>query len=92
MGIGNFGKVYKANNKKERRNCALKVLLKESVARMKQADHIISEREVLQYLKFKNEDLGNERCPFIMDIFSSFQDSENLYFELEYIEGCSLLS
>ena len=31
-------------------------------------------------------------CPFLMSIFSSFQDKENLYFELEYIEGCTLLS
>lgn len=32
VGIGNFGKVYKAYNKKENRFCALKVLEKESVA------------------------------------------------------------
>ena len=31
-------------------------------------------------------------CPFLMDIYSSFQDKENLYFELEYIQGCTLLS
>ena len=47
VGIGNFGKVYKAYNKKYERICALKVLKKESVAAMKQVDHIISEREVL---------------------------------------------
>lgn len=32
------------------------------------------------------------QCPFIMQTYSSFQDKENLYFELEYIEGCTLLS
>jgi serine/threonine protein kinase len=32
------------------RLCALKVLKKEKVAAMKQVDHIINEREVLQYL------------------------------------------
>jgi hypothetical protein len=32
------------------RLCALKVLKKENVAAMKQVDHIINEREVLQYL------------------------------------------
>jgi len=31
-------------------------------------------------------------CPFIIKFFSSFKDRENLYFELEYIEGCTLLS
>ena len=60
---------------------------------MKQVDHIISEREVLQYLQDKNaETEENERCPFLMGIFSSFQDKDNLYFELEYIQGCTLLS
>jgi len=32
VGIGNFGKVFKAYNTKAKRRCALKVLLKESVA------------------------------------------------------------
>ena len=74
---------------------------------MKHVDHIINEREVLQYLTDKNEqylrenpiDSINEEtgqvipeCPFIMSIFSSFKDKENLYFELEYIQGCSLFS
>ena len=47
VGIGNFGKVHKAFNKKQNRLCALKVLKKESVAAMKHVDHIINEREVL---------------------------------------------
>jgi|TARA_B110000305_G_C19326924_1_gene581911 serine/threonine protein kinase len=47
IGIGNFGKVVKAYNKKEKRLCALKVLNKESVAAMKHVEHIINEREVL---------------------------------------------
>lgn len=106
VGIGGFGRVYKAINKKEgNRVCALKVLKKESVAQMKHVDHIISEREVLQYLIDKRnlfyedqKDLiepGDEfvpECPFLMGIFSSFQDRDNLYFELEYIQGCSMLS
>ena len=67
VGIGNFGKVHKALNQRDNRVVALKMLLKESVAVMKQIDHIISEKDVLNYLsQFKNE------CPFIMDIFSSF--------------------
>ena len=104
IGIGNFGKVHYARNKKENRPCALKILKKESVAQMKHVDHIINEREVLQYLSDKRrmlkedhhyfsstEDMTGE-CPFLMEIFSSFQDKENLYFELEYIQGCTLLS
>ena len=54
VGIGNFGDVHKAFNKKENRVCALKALRKENVAQMKHVDHIINEREVLQFLSDKN--------------------------------------
>ena len=47
IGFGNFGKVHKAYNKRDKRVCALKVLRKESVAQMKHVDHIINELEVL---------------------------------------------
>jgi serine/threonine protein kinase len=87
VGIGNFGKVHKAYNKKSERIVALKVLKKESVAAMKHVDHIINEREVLQYLSDRNKQFleelqptlrGDEddnlssECPFLMDIYSSF--------------------
>ena len=87
VGMGNFGKVHKAFNKKANRVCALKVLIKESVAQMKHVDHIINEREVLQYLTDRNRTYMAENpsqcydehtgkfipeCPFIMGIYSSF--------------------
>ena len=50
VGVGNFGKVHKAYNLREDRVVALKMLVKESVAEMKHVDHVINEREVLQYL------------------------------------------
>lgn len=31
-------------------------------------------------------------CPFITRFYSSFQDENHLYLELEYIQGCTLLS
>ncbi|MGB1599220.1 MAG: hypothetical protein ACPIOQ_41105, partial [Promethearchaeia archaeon] len=112
IGIGNFGKVHKAFNKKELRVCALKVLRKESVAQMKHVDHIINELEVLQYLSDRDKQAHQEwlqrprdkddedeeeeeyvsECPFLMHMYSTFQDKENLYFELEYIQGCTLFS
>lgn len=49
----------KAYNKKENRLCALKVLNKESVAQMKHVEHIINEREVLQYLADRRDEQIN---------------------------------
>lgn len=65
---------------------------------MKQVDHVIGEREVLKYLTLQhaNERAGHgpksHSCPFIISIYSSFQDEAHLYLELEYVEGCTLLS
>jgi hypothetical protein len=41
--------------------------------------------ELQPTLKGDDEDNLASECPFLMDIYSSFQDKENLYFELEYI-------
>jgi serine/threonine protein kinase len=60
VGIGGFGKVHKAFNNKSGRTCALKILKKESVAAMKHVDHIINEREVLQYLSDRNKQFFEE--------------------------------
>ena len=89
IGVGNFGKVMKAYNIVRKQLCALKIVRKESIALMKHADHMINELEVLKMLSSRASD--NE-CPTIMKIHSSFQDSESLYLELEYIQGCTLLS
>ena len=87
IGIGNFGKVHKAFNNRDQRVCALKIITKESVAGGKHIDHIISEKEVLDYLTD-----SEPSCPFLVKFFNSFKDRENLYFEIEYIQGCTLLS
>ena len=88
IGIGHFGRIVRAYNKQEERMVALKVLPKVNIARMKQSDHVINEREVLAQLSKPEVD----SCPFIMKFYSSFQDESNLYLELEYIKGCTLLS
>lgn len=88
IGIGNFGRVVKAFNESENRWCALKILQKDTIRQMKHVEHVIYERENLMYLSDKHH---REECPYIVRLFSAFQDEENLYFELEYIEGCTLL-
>lgn len=60
---------------------------------MKQVDHLISEREVLRHLSMLQQTMiADKMCPFTIKIHSSFQDEENLYLELEYVEGCTLMS
>ena len=55
VGVGHFGKVYKAINKAEAdRPCVLKVLEKESVGQMKHAEHIVQEHDVLRYIESRN--------------------------------------
>lgn len=64
---------------------------------MKQVDHIINERTILKFLTEHNaehleRDQLEQVCPFIIQFYSSFQDNDKLYFELEYVQGCSLIS
>jgi hypothetical protein len=56
IGAGNFGKVFKAYNKVTREVSALKQLPKENVVAMKQADHIITECEILTFLTMLKRD------------------------------------
>lgn len=50
VGVGSYGRVVRAFNKREKREVALKILPKENIAQMKHSDHIVNEREVLGYL------------------------------------------
>ncbi|ORX44920.1 Pkinase-domain-containing protein [Hesseltinella vesiculosa] len=80
LGTGTFGRVYLAKDKLEQRTVAIKVLRKEDVVRLKQVEHINSERQVLSNLHF----------PFIVDLYCTFQDPERLYMVEEYVLGGEL--
>jgi hypothetical protein len=54
IGVGHYGKVSKAWNKRQKRWVALKALKKESVAEMSHVEHVINEREILFYLQEVN--------------------------------------
>jgi len=56
---------------------ALKTLKKAAIIKMKQVDHIVSEKAILADLKH----------PFIVNMYGSFHDPRYIYMLLEYIVG-----
>ncbi|GAB5589873.1 Cytochrome c oxidase subunit 1 [Umbelopsis nana] len=82
VGTGTFGRVYLAKCSKNDHYHAIKVLKKTEIVRLKQVEHINSERLVLSKVNF----------PFIVDLYCTFQDANNLYMLQEYVIGGELFS
>ncbi|CAF1218265.1 unnamed protein product, partial [Didymodactylos carnosus] len=59
---------------------ALKIINKKCAHKMKQEEHVVNEKRILQALHF----------PFIIKYYFSFKDNTNLYIGLELIEGGEL--
>jgi len=77
LGTGSFGRVKFVTHKPNGKYYALKILKKASIIRMKQVDHIASEKAILLTLKH----------PFIVNMYGCFHDNRFLYLVLEYIVG-----
>ena len=56
---------------------AMKILDKQVVVKMKQIDHTLAEKKILQALS----------CPFIVKLLYTFKDNSYLYMGLEYAPG-----
>ncbi|KAJ9107495.1 hypothetical protein QFC21_000950 [Naganishia friedmannii] len=61
---------------------ALKVLNKAEIVRLKQVEHINSERSILERV----------RHPFLVELYGTYQDHLNVYMLLSYIPGGELFS
>jgi len=73
LGTGSFGRVRFATYNKGNPAVdffALKILKKSAIIRLKQVDHISSEKEILMALSH----------PFIVNLFGCFHDPRYLYF------------
>ncbi|CAF2513366.1 unnamed protein product [Rotaria sp. Silwood2] len=68
------------DNSSKSHRIALKIINKKSAHKMKQEDHVVNEKRILQSLHF----------PFIIRFYCSFKDNANLYIGLELIEGGEL--
>ncbi|KAI7905396.1 camp-dependent protein kinase 9 [Cokeromyces recurvatus] len=82
LGTGTFGRVYLTKFIPSNKYYAMKVLKKSEVVRLKQVEHLLSEKQILSSVRF----------PFIVDLFCTFQDNTNLYMLLEYVVGGELFT
>mmetsp|Transcript_48583 Transcript_48583/g.126060 ORF Transcript_48583/g.126060 Transcript_48583/m.126060 type:complete len:338 (-) Transcript_48583:544-1557(-) len=82
LGTGTFGRVRLVRHKQTGKYFALKILKKAEVIRLKQVEHIMSEKAILASIKH----------PFVVRLFQTFQDQKNLYMLLEYVIGGELFS
>ena len=82
LGTGSFGRVHLVQDLSKKEYRALKVMKKSEVVRLKQVEHTINEKTILEQL----------RHPFLVHLFGVFQDSQNLYLVLEYVQGGELFT
>ncbi|KAI8821016.1 camp-dependent protein kinase catalytic subunit [Fimicolochytrium jonesii] len=82
LGTGTFGRVYLTRYRDTDRFYAMKVLSKKDVVRLKQVEHINSEKNILSRIDH----------PFLVTMDCTFQDDRNLYMLLEYVVGGELFS
>ncbi|KAL6047984.1 protein kinase A catalytic subunit [Balamuthia mandrillaris] len=82
LGTGTFGKVRLCRHKATNKFFCLKILSKEKIVRLKQTEHVRSEKSALAQISH----------PFIVKLYATFQDSQNLYFLMEYVSGGELFS
>lgn len=82
LGIGAFGVVSLVRKRDTGKLYAMKTLRKVDVLRRNQVAHVKAERDILA-------EADNE---WVVKLFFSFQDVENLYFVMEYIPGGDMMS
>jgi len=82
LGTGTFGRVHLVRHKESCKYYAMKVLRKAEIVRLKQVEHVTSERSIL----------GKVSHPHIVKLHKTFQDDKHVYMLLEYVVGGELFS
>lgn len=82
LGTGSFGRVHLVQRKQTGEYLAMKVMKKAEIVRLKQVDHTMNEKHILDAIDH----------PFLVNMLGSFQDVQNLYLILEYVSGGELFS
>lgn len=82
LGTGTFGRVRLVRLRTTGRFFAMKILKKSEIIRLKQVEHIRSEKAVLTEV----------RHPFIVCLYRTFQDPISLYMVMDYAAGGEVFS
>ncbi|XP_059496006.1 cAMP-dependent protein kinase catalytic subunit gamma-like isoform X5 [Stegostoma tigrinum] len=82
LGTGSFGRVMLVRHKVTKEHYAMKILDKHKVVKLKQIEHTLNEKKILQAVRF----------PFLVRLVFSFKDNTNLYMVMEYIQGGEMFS
>ncbi|EGR31045.1 protein kinase domain protein, partial [Ichthyophthirius multifiliis] len=80
IGKGGFGKVWKVDNKKTRKMYAMKEMSKALIITKKSINSVLNEKKLLSQLNH----------PFLVNMHYSFQDRDNLYLIMDFMEGGDL--
>lgn len=82
LGTGSFGRVMLVKHKASEQYYAMKILDKQKVVKLKQVEHTLNEKRILQAISF----------PFIVNLEYHFKDNSNLYMVLEFVAGGEMFS
>lgn len=82
LGTGSFGRVMLVQHKDSQKYYAMKILDKIKVVKLKQVDHTLNEKKILQAIEF----------PFLVNLVYHFKDHSNLYMVLDYVSGGEMFS
>jgi len=82
LGTGSFGRVMLVQHKASSNFFAMKILDKQKVVKLKQVEHTLNEKRILQAISF----------PFLVKLDYHFKDTSNLYMVLEFVNGGEMFS